>query len=136
MERTMLVRQATILITAGKRFLKNCFHSTLGTNQISFRTEYYIVESEIEYNNWVNSGAAIDCNSTSRCSSTDIDLGQTCESHTVSHSDGGEWKILDVAIDGKIWEGWGLKAGNSVSYKWDNSKSDQKTVCTSQSARK
>ncbi|KAI6083042.1 hypothetical protein F4821DRAFT_281377 [Hypoxylon rubiginosum] len=108
---------------------------TTGHNSDHCWTEYYIVESEIEYNNWVNSGAAIDCNSTSRCSSTDIDLGQTCESHTVSHSDGGEWKILDVAIDGKIWEGWGLKAGNSVSYKWDNSKSDQKTVCTSQSAR-
>ncbi|KAI2616775.1 hypothetical protein GGR54DRAFT_608849 [Hypoxylon sp. NC1633] len=108
---------------------------TTGHNSDHCWTEYYIVESEVEYNNWVNSGAAIDCNSTTTCSSTDVDLGQTCESHTVSHSDGGEWKVLDMAIDGKIWEGWGLKAGTSVSYKWDNSKSDQKTVCTSQSAR-
>ncbi|KAI0382383.1 hypothetical protein F5Y04DRAFT_45381 [Hypomontagnella monticulosa] len=108
---------------------------TTGHNSDHCWTEYYIVESEIEYNDWVNSGAAIDCNSTSSCSSTDIDLGQTCESHTVSHSDGGEWKILDMAIDGKIWDGWGLKAGGSVSYKWDNTKSDRKTVCTSQSAR-
>ncbi|XXH01790.1 hypothetical protein Hte_008151 [Hypoxylon texense] len=108
---------------------------TTGHNDDHCWTEYYIVESEVEYSNWINSGSAIDCNSTSRCSSTDIDLGQTCESHTVSHSDGGEWKLLDVAIDGKIWAGWGLKAGNAVSYKWDNTQSDQKTVCTSQSAR-
>ncbi|KAI1772143.1 hypothetical protein F4818DRAFT_189295 [Hypoxylon cercidicola] len=98
-------------------------------------TEYWIVESEVEYNNWVNTGSAIDCKSTSRCTSTDIDLGQTCASYTVSHSDGGEWKILDVAVDGKIFKDWGLKVGGSISYKWDNTKANQQTACTSQSAR-
>ncbi|KAI6082496.1 hypothetical protein F4821DRAFT_281790 [Hypoxylon rubiginosum] len=98
-------------------------------------TEYWIVESEVEYNDWVNTGSAIDCKSTSRCTSTDTDLGQTCETITATHSDGGEFKYLDVAIDGKIFKDYGLKYGASLSYKWDNSKGTSQSVCTSQSAR-
>ncbi|KAI1373484.1 hypothetical protein F4677DRAFT_448312 [Hypoxylon crocopeplum] len=98
-------------------------------------TEYWIVESEIEYNDWVNSGSAIDCNSTTRCSSTDIDLGQTCESYTVSKGEGGDWKVLDAGFEYKVFENWSLKASSSYSYKFDESKANAKTVCTSQSAR-
>ncbi|KAI2628532.1 hypothetical protein GGR54DRAFT_348492 [Hypoxylon sp. NC1633] len=97
--------------------------------------EYFIVEAEVEYNDWANSGSAIDCASTSRCSSTDVDLGQSCESWATTNGHVHDFKPLDFGFENKVWETWTLKASAAYSYKLDYSETNRETICTSTSAR-
>ncbi|KAI0179901.1 hypothetical protein GGR52DRAFT_217909 [Hypoxylon sp. FL1284] len=109
---------------------------TTGHNSDHCWTEYWIVEAEVEFSEWTNSGSSIDCKTTSTCSSADIDLGQTCDTHGNASSSGGEWKIIDAAIEGKVWDDKvGLKLGMGGSYKVDNQDNKAHMTCTSESAR-
>ncbi|KAI1262937.1 hypothetical protein F5Y18DRAFT_429805 [Xylariaceae sp. FL1019] len=48
---------------------------------------------------------------------------------------GWDFKVLDLAVEGKVYENFSLKAGGSVSYKWDTSTTDTNTICTTSSAQ-
>ncbi|KAI1408065.1 hypothetical protein F5Y13DRAFT_194771 [Hypoxylon sp. FL1857] len=99
-------------------------------------TEYWLVEAQIEYDNWVNSGAAIDCKTTARCGSQDSESSQSCTSIQTSKSSGYDVKMLDLALQFALPVSLPEKIslGGSLSYHWDTSKSESTTVCTTTSA--
>ncbi|KAH9907216.1 hypothetical protein F4778DRAFT_799554 [Xylariomycetidae sp. FL2044] len=107
---------------------------TTGHNSDHCWTEYWFTETEIEYDNWSNSGAAIDCKSTSSCSSRDVDLKQTCTSMTKSKGETADWKAFDIGFEGKVWKDWSFKASDSFSYKWDHGETNGTTICTTAAA--
>ncbi|KAF5563779.1 hypothetical protein FPANT_14207, partial [Fusarium pseudoanthophilum] len=72
---------------------------TTGHNSDHCWTEYWFVESAVEYSSWQNSGAAIDCKSTSSCNSNVAQIKQSCTSYTHSSSNGVDFKALDAALE-------------------------------------
>lgn len=71
---------------------------TTGHNNDHCWTEYWFVESAIEYTNWENSGAAIDCKSTSSCNSFVAQANQTCT--TYNNDTWVAWSLgLDATLD-------------------------------------
>jgi len=49
------------------------------SNPHSCRTEYWLVEEQVFYDDWQISGAAVDCASTSSCANVEAKLGQNCD---------------------------------------------------------
>lgn len=99
------------------------------------RTEYWLVESRIETSSWLNSGAAIDCKSTSRCSTDTVLSGSTCTTHKKGWSDG-----LDSSLEGKLEStipGVGnLTWGPKVGYNYKKEGGKDVAICTLESSTK
>ncbi|SCO91271.1 uncharacterized protein FRV6_15399 [Fusarium oxysporum] len=72
---------------------------TTGHNDDHCWTEYWFVESAVEYSSWQNSGAAINWKSTSSCNSNVAQIRQSSTSYSYSSSNGIEYKILDGALE-------------------------------------
>ncbi|KAI0008328.1 hypothetical protein F4779DRAFT_641986 [Xylariaceae sp. FL0662B] len=93
--------------------------------------EYWMVESEVEFNNWENTGSAIDCKGTSDCRAADINITQSCTTNTHSKSKAGEVK-LELAFEGTVPLRDGrVKAGVGGGPKIEKSKSKGTTMCIS-----
>ncbi|KAI1427971.1 hypothetical protein F5Y12DRAFT_734454 [Xylaria sp. FL1777] len=98
-------------------------------------TEFWIVEGAIEYQNWVNTGSAIDCKSTSLCSSTTVDVGnQTCSSTGSSNSNGVGVDIGVAFSKAKFVGDAEFSASSSVSYDHTWVTSTEEQFCTSTGA--
>ncbi|KAG9231471.1 hypothetical protein BJ875DRAFT_486979 [Amylocarpus encephaloides] len=97
-------------------------------------TEQWWVETEIVFENWKNTGFAIDCAKTSSCSTTTIDLGQTCTSHSVSNDNGFEQGI-EGKLEFAIASGGKFTIGTNPKYSYKHSEGDTSTICTSESSQ-
>ncbi|KAL6399782.1 hypothetical protein AUP68_17189 [Ilyonectria robusta] len=107
---------------------------TTGHNGDHCWTEYWLVESAVEYTSWQNSGAAIDCKSTSSCNSNVAQLRQSCTSYTRSSSNGVDYKILDASLAYAIPNTAAtVTFGSSINYQHTDVSSDTSMICTTDS---
>lgn len=110
---------------------------TTGHNGDHCWTEYWLVESAVEYTSWQNSGAAIDCKSTSSCNSNVAQLRQSCTSYTRSSSNGVDYKILDASLAYAIPNTAAtVTFGSSINYQHTDVSSDTSMICTTDSTTK
>ncbi|KAI6081229.1 hypothetical protein F4821DRAFT_265094 [Hypoxylon rubiginosum] len=66
----------------------------------SFRADQlFLVEAGIKYNSWENSGSAIDCQTTSRYSSRNIDIGQWCTTIGSANSSACDGWLFEAAFE-------------------------------------
>ncbi|KAF5000036.1 hypothetical protein FGRMN_2046 [Fusarium graminum] len=104
---------------------------TTGTGDDHCWTEYFFVESAIEYSGWENSGAAIDCRTTSSCNSDSSISGQSCTSHTKTSSNGMDWQIIEAKFETAIPDtNAKVSIGTNVKYQHSDSQADTTTICT------
>ncbi|KAH7150304.1 hypothetical protein B0J13DRAFT_499263 [Dactylonectria estremocensis] len=97
-------------------------------------TEYWFVESAVEYSSWQNSGAAIDCKSTSSCNSNVAQLRQSCTSYTHSSSNGVDYKIIDATLDLAIPNSENkVSLGSSINYQHTDVDGKSTMICTTDS---
>ncbi|KAG9232313.1 hypothetical protein BJ875DRAFT_467202 [Amylocarpus encephaloides] len=92
-------------------------------------TEQYWVESEITYDDWKQTGYAIDCSKTKSCQTTTVALTSSCKTHS-THKDNS----IQVGLVGK-WEqlvseatGLGVELSGGYSHTWGTG--DSTTICT------
>ncbi|KAI0839544.1 hypothetical protein F5Y06DRAFT_303218 [Hypoxylon sp. FL0890] len=99
-------------------------------------TEYWLVEAEIVYENWENSGAAIDCRTTARCGSQDVATNQSCTTIGSSDSKGYSGQMIDLAFELAIpgTDTAKIKLGTAHSYNTQHSQSNSMTMCTTSSS--
>lgn len=110
---------------------------TTGHNDDHCWTEYWFVESAVEYSSWQNSGAAIDCRSTSMCNSNVAQIRQSCTSYTRSSSNGVDYKIIDGALEFAIPNTEAkVTLGTSINYQHTDVDSKTSMICTSDSTTK
>ncbi|KAK9781168.1 hypothetical protein SCAR479_04989 [Seiridium cardinale] len=108
---------------------------TKGSGDDHCWNEYWIVEGAIEYANWVNTGSAIDCQSTQTCSSANVNMNQTCNSIGHSTSNGFDLKILEANFEfAKLNSGAGFGLSSGVTYSHSDVSSTESTLCSSDGA--
>jgi hypothetical protein len=121
------------------------------------RTEYWLIQGQIRYTNWQNTGkihgqnhiftfkqmsicqsalltmyvgAAIDCGTTSQCSSSFATINQTCTTFTSSSTNGFDWKIIDLSV--QLGEDSGMvNAGASWTFSHSDTTTNSHQACTS-----
>ncbi|KAF4951392.1 hypothetical protein FSARC_12922 [Fusarium sarcochroum] len=104
---------------------------TTGHNNDHCWTEYYFVESAVEYSGWQNSGAAIDCRTTSTCNSDSAIASQTCTAHTKTWSNGVDWQIVEAKLEMVVPNTSNkVSLGSNVKYQHSDVQGDTKTICT------
>jgi hypothetical protein len=110
---------------------------TTGHNNDHCWTEYYFVESAVEYSSWQNSGAAIDCATTSTCNSDVAQQQQSCTSFTKSNSHGVDVQVLEAKFE-KIIPNTSnkLSIGSNVKYQFKHDEGKTTQVCTTDSNTK
>jgi hypothetical protein len=92
-------------------------------------TEYFLVEAAIEYVGWKNTAAAIDCATTSSCTSASIGFNQTCTVTGSSTSNGWDWKVIDLTL--KLdYEKKPLSGGGSAGFAVTHTHSETETSLT------
>ncbi|CAJ0547551.1 Ff.00g043050.m01.CDS01 [Fusarium sp. VM40] len=107
---------------------------TTGHNSDHCWTEYYFVESAVEYSSWQNSGAAIDCRTTSSCNSDSSIASQSCTAHTKSWSNGMDWQIVEAKLEMVIPDTTNkVSIGSNVKYQHSDAQADTTTICTTDS---
>ncbi|KAM0351798.1 hypothetical protein ACHAPU_002310 [Fusarium lateritium] len=107
---------------------------TRGTGADHCWTEYYFVESAVEYSSWQNSGAAIDCRTTSSCNSDSTIATQSCTAHTKSWSNGMDWQIVEGKLEMAIPDtNAKVSIGSNIKYQHSDAQSDTTTICTTDS---
>jgi hypothetical protein len=100
-------------------------------------TEYWFVESAVEYSSWQNSGAAIDCASTSSCNSDVAQLAQSCTAFTHSSSNGVDWQILEGKLEYAIPNTAAkISLGSNIKYQHSEVNSDTTQICNTESTTK
>ncbi|KAI1137481.1 hypothetical protein F5Y05DRAFT_419415 [Hypoxylon sp. FL0543] len=104
-----------------------------GKNADHCWTEYWLVEAEIVYDQWENSGAAIDCKTTARCGSDDVATNQSCTTIGSADSTGYMGNLLDYAFEftDPFTETAKIKFGQSHTITTETTKSNSMTMCTS-----
>ncbi|KAH7471573.1 hypothetical protein FOMA001_g13616 [Fusarium oxysporum f. sp. matthiolae] len=129
----MIPKQTGYSVDQGVKLPKSGDHDacTTGHNNDHCWTEYWFVESAIEYSSWQNSGAAIDCRSTSSCNSDNSVSTQSCTAHTKQWSNGVDWQIVEAKlektipnIDAKV------SIGSNVKYQHSDVGADTTQICT------
>ncbi|EXL67137.1 hypothetical protein FOPG_16717 [Fusarium oxysporum f. sp. conglutinans race 2 54008] len=104
---------------------------TTGNNADHCWTEYYFVESAIEYSGWQNSGAAIDCRTTSSCNSDSAIASQTCTAHTKTWSNGVDWQIVEAKLEKVVPDTSNkVSLGSNVKYQHSDVQGDTTQICT------
>ncbi|RKK65343.1 hypothetical protein BFJ69_g16368 [Fusarium oxysporum] len=107
---------------------------TTGHNDDHCWTEYWFVECAVEYSSWQNSGAAIDCKSTSSCNSNVDQIRQSCTSYSYSSSNGIDYKILDGALEFAIPNTEAkVSLGSSINYQHTDVDGTATMICTTDS---
>ncbi|KAL4724359.1 hypothetical protein ACLX1H_008973 [Fusarium chlamydosporum] len=107
---------------------------TTGHNDDHCWTEYWFVESAVEYSSWQNSGAAIDCKSTSSCNSNVAQIRQSCTSYSHSSSNGVDYKIIDGALEFAIPNTEAkVSLGSSINYQHTDVDGTSTMICTTDS---
>ncbi|KAI5456845.1 hypothetical protein BGZ63DRAFT_434054 [Mariannaea sp. PMI_226] len=97
-------------------------------------TEYYFVESAVEYSSWQNSGAAIDCNTTYTCNSDVAEQQQSCTAFTKSSSNGVDWQIVEAKFEYGIPNTQSkFSIGANVKYQHTDVTADTTQICTTDS---
>ncbi|EXA30389.1 hypothetical protein FOVG_18222 [Fusarium oxysporum f. sp. pisi HDV247] len=105
-----------------------------GHNDDYCRTEYWFVESAVEYSSWQNSGATIDCKSTSSCNSNVAQIRQSCTSYSYSSSNDIDYKILDGALEFAIPNTEAkVSLGSSINYQHTDVDGTTTMICTTDS---
>lgn len=108
-----------------------------GQNDDHCWTEYWFVESAVEHSSWQNSGAAIDCKSTSSCNSKVTQIRQSCTSYSYSSSNGIDYKILDGALEFAIPNTEAkVSLGSSINYQHTDVDGTTTMICTTDSTTK
>ncbi|KAH6887134.1 hypothetical protein B0T10DRAFT_607888 [Thelonectria olida] len=132
----MIPKQTGYSVDQGVKLPKNGKDDacTTGHNDDHCWTEYWFVESAVEYSSWQNSGAAIDCASTSSCNSNIAQLKQSCTSYTHSSSNGVDYKILDASLDYAIPNTAAkVTFGSSINYQHTDLDGKSTMICTTDS---
>jgi hypothetical protein len=135
----MIPKQTGYSVDQGVKLPKNGKDDacTTGHNDDHCWTEYWFVESAVEYSSWQNSGAAIDCASTSSCNSNIAQLKQSCTSYTHSSSNGVDYKILDASFDYAIPNTAAkVSFGSSINYQHTDLDGKTTMICTTDSTTK
>jgi hypothetical protein len=92
-------------------------------------TETWLVETAIEFNDWQNTGAAIDCATTSECDSEHSLQNQTCVTNGNEISNEIE-RSLELSLGFALpLEGFSVQLGGTRSYTWGNTTTQQTQVC-------
>lgn len=108
---------------------------TTGTGADHCWTEYFFVESAIEYSSWQDSGSAIDCRGTSMCHSDISQLGQHCVAHMNTHSNGVDWQIVEGKLEYSVPNTQAkVSVGSNVKYQHTDVEGETTTVCRTDSS--
>ncbi|KAF2755316.1 hypothetical protein EJ05DRAFT_478335 [Pseudovirgaria hyperparasitica] len=99
---------------------------TPAVNRFHCWTDVYLVNYQVEYQDWLNTGLVIDCATTSSCNQQVINMNQSCTTNTASWDN-----AIQTQIEGKITL---IKdkvdAGASVSYTHNFGGSQAFSTCS------
>ncbi|KAF9770780.1 hypothetical protein IL306_011617 [Fusarium sp. DS 682] len=129
----MIPKQTSYAVDQGVKLPKSGKDDacTTGHNADHCWTEYYFVESAIEFSGWQNSGAAIDCRTTSSCNSDSAIASQSCTAHTKTWSNGVDYQIVEAKFELAVPDtSPKVSFGTNVKYQHSDIKSDMTTICT------
>jgi hypothetical protein len=135
----MIPKQTSYAVDQGVKLPKNGKDDacTAGNNADHYWTEYYFVESAIEYSGWQNSGAAIDCRTTSSCNSDSAIASQTCTAHTKTWSNGVDWQLVEAKFEQVIPDTANkVSLGSNIKYQHSDVEGDTKQICTTNGTTK
>ncbi|KAH9993271.1 hypothetical protein F4779DRAFT_623521 [Xylariaceae sp. FL0662B] len=109
---------------------------TTGHNNDHCWTEYWIVESQIEFDDWKVTNVAMDCATAKTCVSGDIALGQTCTSIGASSTVGvsGQFQAgFETAEAANTTNGFHIGSPKG-SYSWSKTNEHEFEMCTTKGA--
>lgn len=126
----MIPKQTGYAVEQGVKLPKNGSDDacTTGHHDDHCWTEYWLVETAIEYGDWQKSDNAIDCASTSECHSGSAQSEESCSSYTHSVTEEVNFNILALGL-----EAGGVSLGTGMDYSYSETNSWTAEYCTTKS---